>query len=84
MSNGKFDKTVYLYPILGQLKREDSQDEKKPLMPRSLSVESSSSGHGGSSAMSSAEGLGTIGEFCQIHIPNIDHKHTPSNDSKTP
>ncbi|VDM21913.1 unnamed protein product [Wuchereria bancrofti] len=33
---------------------------------RRFSIESSSSGRGGSSGMSSAEGLGGVAEFCQI------------------
>ncbi|KAH7732169.1 hypothetical protein AAVH_01067 [Aphelenchoides avenae] len=41
-------------------------------MIRSQSVDSkNSSGHGGSSAMSSAEGIGGLGEVCQIEYVQI-------------
>lgn len=66
---------------LGELRLDD---KTQLMIPRSQSVESSSSGHGGSSAMSSAEGLGTIADFFHIQIPNLDHKRAPSNESKTP
>uniref|UniRef100_A0AC34GYK7 Receptor protein-tyrosine kinase n=1 Tax=Panagrolaimus sp. ES5 TaxID=591445 RepID=A0AC34GYK7_9BILA len=49
---------------------------------RSYSTESqTSSGRGGSSAMSSAEGLGGIGDLCQIEYTTINPTRTPSSSN---
>lgn len=45
----------------------DSNSQK-----RRFSIESSSSGRGGSSGMSSAEGLGGVAEFCRIECRRPD------------
>ncbi|KAI6188717.1 TK/FGFR protein kinase [Aphelenchoides besseyi] len=72
-----------VYEIIGNgrhLKAEP--EEKKPQRTQSLDSQSSS-GHGGSSAMSSAENFGGIGEFCQIQL-TLKDKVPHSSDPKTP
>uniref|UniRef100_A0A914CIT2 receptor protein-tyrosine kinase n=2 Tax=Acrobeloides nanus TaxID=290746 RepID=A0A914CIT2_9BILA len=63
------------YPRSSEHNVQSSKDPKNTtteLMQRSQSVESQgSSGRGGSSAMSSAEGLGGIGDFCKIEYAEI-------------
>ncbi|KAI6215583.1 hypothetical protein M3Y94_00402100 [Aphelenchoides besseyi] len=71
-----------VYEIIGNGHLKPEAEEKKPQRTQSLDSQSSS-GHGGSSAMSSAENFGGIGDFCQIQLTlndNVPH----SLDPKTP
>ncbi|KAI6239134.1 hypothetical protein M3Y99_00616800 [Aphelenchoides fujianensis] len=83
-SSTHLDDSKNVYEVIGNGHLKNEPDEKKPQMPRSQSVDSqSSSGRGGSSAMSSAEGLGAIAEFSQLQLP-LNENGTHSSDSKTP